>query len=96
MQPVFVLSMKYMFLSLMQCKVSLFLNMCETESVHFCLQLELGLFPFDRMSDAAECKAGQIMGIELLGFYDHKCRRLLISCHNKDIAFLSPSHNLYW
>ena len=80
--------MKCMFLNLMLCMVSLHLNKCKTVLIHFCLQLELELFPFDSISNVVGCVAGQTLGIELLDFFGHQYQMLPITYHNSDIAFL--------
>ena len=77
-----------MFLNLVLYMVSLPLNMCKTTLVHFHLQLELRLFPFDIISNVAGCLDGQILGIELSNFFGHQCQMLPISCCNKDITSL--------
>ena len=57
----------------------LLLNMYRTVLVHFHLQLEFGLFPFDIISNVAGCVDGQILGIELLDSFGHQCQKLPIS-----------------
>ena len=63
------------------------LNMYKIALVYFHLQLELELSPFDIISDAVGCMVEQILGIELLNFFDHQCQMLPISYHNKGTAF---------
>ena len=59
-----------------------------TEPVCSYLQLELELFPFDTMLDAAVCTVEQVLKIELSDVLDNQCQMSLISCQNKGIAFL--------
>ena len=80
--------MKYMFLNLMLCMASLPLNMYKIELVYFHLQLKLELSTFDIMSNDVGCMVEQILGIELLDFFDHQCQISPISYHSKGAAFL--------
>ena len=43
-----------------------------TALVHFHLQLELELFPFDIILSAAGYAGGEILGIGLLNFFGHQ------------------------
>ena len=55
--------------------------MCKTTLVYFHIQLELEVFPFDIISNVAGCVAGQILGIDLLNFFDHQYQMFPISYH---------------
>ena len=55
---------------------------------YFHLQLGLELSPFDIMPNAVGGMVEQILGIELLNFFDCQFQMLPISYHNKGIAFL--------
>ena len=77
-----------MFLNSKLCRASLSVIVCMIVLVHSCLQLELGLFPVNIISDAVDLVGEQRLGIELLNSSGHQYQMLLISYCNRDIIFL--------
>ena len=64
MSLVLVAIVKYMFLSLMQCKASQLVNVCMNVLCHFGLKWEQVLFPVDRVLRVVVYMVVQIPGIE--------------------------------
>ena len=62
----------YMFLNSVLCRASLPVSVYLTALVHFHLQLELELFPFDTMSGVVGYAGGQTLGIQLFNFFGHQ------------------------